>query len=69
MIGIFKNNEGIEFPLENLHTFLEQSLGQICEHRLRGSKDCRLHGQEGVISRVRNLSGKSHYYAVLEKNG
>ena len=25
-------NEGIEFPLKNFHTFLEESLGQITEH-------------------------------------
>ena len=58
--------EGIKFPLENLHTFLEQSLGQFREYGLRGSKHGRLHSKKGVISRVRGLSGDSHYYAVLE---
>ena len=58
---------GIEFPLKNLHTFFKKSLGQIGEHRLRRSKNCRLYGKEGVIGRVRDLRGKSRYYAVLEK--
>ena len=25
-------NGGIEFPLKNFHTFLEESLGQLTEH-------------------------------------
>ena len=60
-------NEGIEFPLKNFHTFLEESLGQITEHgELSHCQHGRLHSKEGVI-RVRSLSGQGHYYAVLRK--
>ena len=58
---------GENLPLENLHTFLKQSLRQLSEHPMRSSKNSRLDGQEGVISRVRNLRVKSLYFVVLEK--
>ena len=58
-------NGGIEFPLKNFHTFLEESLGQLTEHgELSHCQHGRLHSKEGVI-RVRRFSGQGHNYAVL----
>ena len=60
-------NEGIEFPLKNFHTFLEESLGQLTEHgELSHCQHGRLHSKEGVI-RVRGFSGQGRNYAVLRK--
>ena len=59
-------NEGIEFPLKNFHTFLEESLGQLTEHgELSHCQHGRLHSKEGVII-VGGFSGQGHNYAVLK---